>query len=529
MGASAKEFLNNTRERWKEQPKKKKIGIISIVAAVILIALGATIILNNIKSGYVTLYSGLDTAESSTVYSAIQELGVTPRLNERGEVTVPKEQYDMVLLQLAAQGYPESAMPYDVFFDHNSITATESDKKTTLLYQLQNRLQTTLESIHGVQNAKVTLNVPDDTDYVWQKATSENNATGSVLLTMKGNQQLDAEQVSAIKNLVAFATPKLTPENVKVVDAATGKELISDDIGSSSSLTADRTLEYEQQVQKMIEDNVIRLLTPRYGYDGVVAVAKVSLDFDKMMEERKEILKQEDGDDAITHFEEQYGVSGNITAGDIVGEENNTDMPQYVNTDPNTDGGMTDYRKSIDYDYGYIKTQIEKGQAELRDASISVMVDDAQLANNRADLMDQISKSTGIPVEQISIMQIDPNATVPEPEPEQQPPQTFFTRYRWFIIGGAALLGVLLIVLAVIILIRRRAKQKELEREAEMESMAQDMEAEIAQYKQQLEETARAKVETKDNVIADEVRNFAKENPEITANLLRSWLKEDEA
>ena len=55
-----------------------------------------------------------------------------------------------------------------------------------------------------------------------------------------------------------------------------------------------------------------------------------------------------------------------------------------------------------------------------------------------------------------------------------------------------------------------------------------DRQDEVDQYKRQLEEAARAKVDTKDVAVTDEVRNFAKQNPEITANLLRSWLKEDE-
>ena len=47
-------------------------------------------------------------------------------------------------------------------------------------------------------------------------------------------------------------------------------------------------------------------------------------------------------------------------------------------------------------------------------------------------------------------------------------------------------------------------------------------------YRRQLEATAKAGAQSKDTVIVDEVRGFAKDNPEITASLIRSWLKEDD-
>lgn len=525
MGVSAKELLNKTKERWQQQSKKRKIGIVSIIAAVLLIALGVTLILNSNQSGYVVLYSNLDSSEASQIYSAVQDLGVSPQMNSRGEIEVPKEEYDRVLLQLAAQGYPESAMPYDVFFDHSSITATESDKQTALLFQLQDRLQTTLQSIDAVSSAKVTLTLAEDSNYVWQQATSENNSTASVLLTLKPRETLAPEQVSAIKNLVAFATPKLTPENVKVIDS-TGVELagLEEESEFSSAATA---LECEQAYQNMLEENAKKLLVPRYGADGVVASARVTLDFDKMMQERKEILQQEDGTQTPTHTEHEATVNGTQAVGGLVGEQNNTDIPAYGQTDPTEDGGSTYYRDSVDYDYGYVLEQIESGKApEVLWSSITVYVDDGQVQNNQYDLVEQISNATGIAQENISVASLNPGAIE---DPVEEPTLSFFEQNRTIIIGGAVILGVILIIIAVVILLlRRRAKRLEEEREAELASQALEEEVELEEYKQKLEDAARSKGESKERVITDEVRNFAKENPEITASLLRSWLKESE-
>ena len=56
----------------------------------------------------------------------------------------------------------------------------------------------------------------------------------------------------------------------------------------------------------------------------------------------------------------------------------------------------------------------------------------------------------------------------------------------------------------------------------------EDIEREIEEHKRQLQNEALASANSKENAITEEIRNFAKENPEITAALLRSMLREDQ-
>ncbi len=79
---------------------------------------------------------------------------------------------------------------------------------------------------------------------------------------------------------------------------------------------------------------MVRLLSPRYGSSGVVAVAQVTIDYDKMMTEKMEMVPNEDGDGNVTHSEGGYSVNGAETAGDIVGQKNNTDIPEYAYNNP---------------------------------------------------------------------------------------------------------------------------------------------------------------------------------------------------
>ena len=80
----------------------------------------------------------------------------------------------------------------------------------------------------------------------------------------------------------------------------------------------------------------------------------------------------------------------------------------------------------------------------------------------------------------------------------------------------------------MLVLVRKRQKKRLAEAEAESEMLINSLQAEIEERKRQIADAANADNDPSDNAIVQEIRNFAKENPEITASLIRSWLKEDQ-
>lgn len=85
----------------------------------------------------------------------------------------------------------------------------------------------------------------------------------------------------------------------------------------------------------------------------------------------------------------------------------------------------------------------------------------------------------------------------------------------------------LIVIGVVTFLLLRMAKKRKLKQQQQLEEQQESLQEEIEQRKRMLRETAEAK-NNKDNAITNEIRDFAKQNPEITANLIRAWLKEDE-
>ena len=521
-------------------PKKTKSRIVLSVVAVLLLVVAATVFINLKNTKYTVLYTGLSTSETGSIYSVLNNMGADVKFNSNGDIMVPKDEYDIWVLQLAAKGYPKTALTYDVFSSNSGMTATESEKAQWLIYQLQDRIQSTLERIDGVESATVTITVPETSNYVWETASTEQSATAGVLLSLDHGVVISGEQVSAICTLIASSVPKMKPADVTVVDAGTMLELSSAS-GSNSETGVAYNMGFELTVQTKIEDNVVRLLSPRYGKGGVVAVAKATIDYDKMMTEKMEMTPNTDGKGNVTHNEGAYTIDGTEKAGDVVGTENNTDIPTYGYNSSGSNG-MTDYSWSNDYDYSYIKTQIESGNAILKRATISVMVDESSLTDTRiTELKNLVSGCTDIPTDLISISAFDKAALKEEPsaEPSAAPdttktslfPQLFNFSTETYIIIGAGFLLLLAGVIVLVVSIRRRKKNRykikaEADKRAKLEE-ARRKQVEIENYKKSLEDVAKGKIDPKNEAIVEEVREFTKSNPQIAANLIRTWLKED--
>ena len=544
-----KETGEKVKTYFKDMPKKRRTILIAVVAAVVL-ALVLTVALNNAnKTKYVSLYSDLSTTEASDIYQALVQMGADVKVGSNTQILVPSNEYDIWLLKLAAKGYPKTALSYDVYSSHSSMTTTESDKAQWLNYQLQDRIQSTLERMDCVETATVTISVPQTSDYVWQTAETTEKSTASVLLSLKPNTSITGEQVSAIKNLVAAAVPKMEADDVKVVDASTMLELTSQAGSSTAANTSG--LDFELMVQKQIEDNVVRLLTPRYGSSGVVAVAKVTIDYDKMMTESYQVNPNsaDPSNGVATHNEGTYSVNGTQAAGDVVGEENNTDIPKYGYTSPNAENGLTNYTWSKDYDYSYIKKQIESGNAILKRATVSVMVNDKSLTTaTKEDLTNLVSKATDIPTDLISVSAFQLSAAASPAtggnEATKTSPNTTSSTLpfnlgnldllnlpAWMYIAVGVALLILIILVLVLVKKKKNKKANQAREQAEAEERARIEEEkrqqqEIENYKHSLENMAKGDIDPKNEAILEDVRSFAKENPQVTANLIRSWMKE---
>ncbi len=531
LGDQIKQAFAKLKESWQNlEPARKRIIIIAAVAALAL-AVGLAVFMNVRASRMMVLYQDLPQEESVQGLATLQAVGIPGQINGKGELEVPANQANAAMAQLATVGIPSStaALPYDIFQQAGGLTTTDFEKQQYQVNQMQDRLQDIIKTYDGVQNAYVTLNIQDRSNRVWNAGSSPNSA--SVKLDMINGQVLTSGQVSGIRFLVGPAA-NIDPEQVSVIDtagvtlAAAGEGYDAEFASTSQFLQRQG---FEAEVEQRLHDKTANILSLPYPdmNDYRISVT-AALDWDAMITESMQYSPLEGTNGGVTNHEETQAVmgTGQYAAG-VAGETNNTDIPTYA--DLNGDGEMdtVDYYQSRDYLVSYIKQQVEKDGATLSEASIGVMVR-GQLDNNtRQTLRELIAAATNIPIDSVNVQgMLDANPVTPEAEQNL----IFGLPATFFYIATAAL-AALIIAIILIVIMRKRKEKKRLEAEAVAlaaeEEEALRVQQEIEERKRQLKDAAMS--DNNENAITNEVREFARNNPEITANLLRNWLKEGES
>ena len=528
-----KDWFEKLKEKWEAQSKRTRVMVLTAVFVVLSVALTVTIWMNINRMGYRVIFPGMTSSEATEVYSTLQEMGVDVQISAGQQVSVPSDQWDALVFELNSRGYPKTALSYDTFSSATGFTSTEFEKRVALVYQIQDRVQQTLMRQPDVLDAVATFYVPETSNYMWDQNNQE-KSTANISITMASGKELTAARVSAIKHLAATSVPKLSVDDVVVVDATTGVELYGLEEEESDADYRTRMMELELLMAKNMEDKVKRLLTPRYGVDGVTVVATVQLDYDKLVTETKqyEALDGGDGGGVRSHYEEAGTRTGSDTVGGIVGEENNTDVPQYPYYDTDGDGNILSYSRLIDYDNSYILTQLERGQA-VKSASIAVIVNDSDFTNEKEDtLVDLVSKSVNLTKENVVVTNLQVGTSEPQEVPTSSRSLTPRQMLLLFIIAGVLLLIVIIVI--ILLSIRRKKKAEDDDAKAlqalqeEEERQRKENERAIAEHKKKLAEDAKSKASNPaESAIVNEVREFAEENPEIAAALIRSMMKEE--
>lgn len=533
MKEKFKSVLEKLKTLWGGLTKVAKIVICAALAVILIGSVVLTVYLNKkTSSDWIVLFPDMSEEESTEVYLELKNKGVETKMDSDGEILVKKGEWDTLVFEMAELGYPQSAPSYGTFFDNLGMTMTEFEKKQTLIFQLQDRLQTTLKRIDGVKGAIVTINVPEDSDYIWEE--NDEKATASVTLTLSNSAGFTAANVSAVKKLVAYSAQQMEPEDVTVINAQTGQEMLSEEEVEemqNPEIDMETKMEYANRFKNMYEANAKEILANIYP-DGVDAVAVVELDYDKIVEERKELIADENNE--TVKGSEHIAYSTNETPvdeGGITGEESNSDIPNYQNgTEPALNSDNTvDYEHDIDWiDPGYVLTQTEKQQGVVKDASISVVVtnENGYLSRDEQNSVIQLVKNaTNINEDKITVYCRELGKSInPDPNPDPNP-FNLDTKKLIILIGlcGFVLLAVMLIVILMIVKsMKKKMKKQQEESEAAIQSLQETIEE---NNKKTLEEAAEEHSKT-EKAAEIEVREFAKNNPEIAAALIRSMLKE---
>nr|WP_196058516.1 flagellar basal-body MS-ring/collar protein FliF [Flavonifractor plautii] len=526
-----KGYLGKVAGWWKAAGKKVKLfliaGLIAVVAAV------AVVLAMQMNQPYTTLFTGLNQTELNEIVSYLSEQGMADyRIEGSDTILVPAEQEVRLKAALAQQGYPKSGFAYSMYLDHVGSLTTEGERKQLELYELQDRIAAVVRCFDGVQEAVVDITPGEDNTFILD---SENkyDASAAVFVTMRDGAELTQKQVQGIRNFVSHSVQGLKIDNVTITDSYGNTYSAGDTFTDIQDLSTLK-LQLEEQINNKIRTSVLQVLTPIYGTENVKVSVNSIVDLDRSYTDSTDYNLEDWANDGSTGGEGIIGekiyegdilLPGGDTAGGVPGTSTNADLNQYVNEDGEADGEGQIVHVSGDKKYLVDETnqQVEHLSGTVSDVMVSVTINQAAAdGTDAAALYPHVARAAGIATadqrDKISVL-ISPFYQADEPVlpvPEGIP--------AW-VIYAAAGGGVLFLVLLLVILLlgrRRRKRRKELEA-AGLAAVAQTETAPLTP--QEGADIMNLQTE-KSMELRKDVRKFAEDNPEIAAQMVKSWLRE---
>lgn len=511
-----------------------------IIAAAVLVILaaGVTVLLNN--RPYEVLVTGVSAGETASILSFLEGQGVTDyKVQGNDTILVPKSQVSTLKMRILMEGYPQTGYAYSTYYDHVGALSTESERSNAYLMFLMESMSNVIRTFENVKDAQVLISPGEDRSYVLDSGNVV-KAKASVQVTMQGAAKLTGQQVTAIRNLVAHGVQGLEIGSVAISDTL-GNTYTADASAAAGDASALK-LQLEEDYENKIRTQVMQALSPFFGEDNVRVGVSCVVELSQKTVSSKDVQLPAWAQDGSTGgkgiigsqiYEYYVNRTEDETVGGLVGSETNSDLPEYVEREADPDGSEKNLGGSgqTDYDNPYTQTEAVYTAGYLQDCSVAVSINAASAGSANLDSIRQhVARAAGIvgAVDtatgqedlsgRISVVVMnfyDPSVPVP-------PKQTLAD--NWVVLAAAGGLGLfLLIVLVALALRRRRRKKAQAQQQAALDEMLAAVGfAPAADGKHADVMTLQTE---KSMELRKEIRQFANDNPEIAAQMVRSWLK----
>ncbi|RST75482.1 flagellar basal body M-ring protein FliF [Siminovitchia acidinfaciens] len=522
------------KEYWIQRTKKQKIIYISSALILLLLIIFLTVL--STRTTMVPLYTNLSPSETGAIKEELDTRGIKSEITENGStIRVPDGSAETLMVELAAEGIPKSGnIDYSFFSENAGFGMTDNEFNVLKLDATQNELANLIKSIDGIDDANVMITMPEKSVFV-----KENNeeASASIILHTKPGHDFNEKQIKSLYHLVSKSVPNLPTDNIVIRNQFLEYFDLND--GSYADSGIDQQMKIKERLERDIQRQVQQMLGTLMGHDKVLTSVTADIDFTQENREENLVTPVDEENmrgiaisaQRITEtFSGDEAQAGGIPQG---GDPADSGASQYLEGS----GNSGDYERSeetLNYEVNKVRKEIVESPYKIRDLGIQVMVEPpepeepASFPEERREDIRQllstivrtsIDKESGTDISDAAIdekvvVSVQPfNGNMDRTESSSQ------TGLPWwgYILGAIVLAGI-----AVLIILWTRARARKAEELEEIALIAE--EAPAAPVQPTLEELAAKKAAEN----REQLEELAKENPEQFANLLRTWLAEEE-
>ena len=242
MAERIKQIPKKLLEIWNNWTKKQKTVIVSAVAVFLVAVVILAVVLN--QPNYQVLTTCKDYTELSEVTALLKSNSYDYKVADNSLIVqVPKAKLTDAKMLIASENIQSDGYSFDDAMN-SSFTTTESDKTKKYAHYLESKLKSDLESMDGIKNATVNIQLADSTNSFYT-ATSD----ASVGVTLKLSKTMEDEKAESIANFLATSVGNTNTDNITIL-SSDGSTLYSGANNSTvSGVSYNSKLKYKERIE----------------------------------------------------------------------------------------------------------------------------------------------------------------------------------------------------------------------------------------------------------------------------------------
>ncbi|MDF2882605.1 MAG: flagellar M-ring protein FliF [Clostridiaceae bacterium] len=519
-------IVKNLIEKFKSKSGKFKIAVsaVAVLTLVGLILLGVSLG----KTKYDVLFSNMDPKDSGAVIQSLKDSKTSYKVSGNS-ILVPKDQVDTLRMQLLSSITMTNGSQGFELLDKSQFGETDAQMQINYQRALQGELERTIKGFDAIDSARVHLVTPQDSAFV--KDTTPGSA--SVTVKLKPGNKLTSDQVKAIMALVSGSVKNIPIANVQVIDD--NLTLLSKDVDTDSKTDSATSVEKQQDLkddyEKKLEKKVTDMLEAVYGKDKVKVKINADLDFNA---QQTDTTTYDPKTVIVSQHSIKDSTNGGTTANSASPVDNN--MVNSTTTTTNTNGTVTTHDETTtNYDISKVEDKTIKAPGQVKRLTTSVVLDgnlDAQTKNAVNNLVVSAvgfdtNRGDSISVEGLPFdTTLKDNAKKDLDAMNKSIDQA--NKIKLYSEIGAGVLALGLLIAGIVIYLRRRKKNTE---EDSLEPKGIDVlidDNTEEQPPQPQFKPINFEANSEKAHIENEIRKYAKDKPEQVAEIIKSWMAEDE-
>lgn len=367
-------LANDVKKLWNGLDDGQKLGMLALIVVTIV---AATFFLSKaLEPDWVVLYSDLNEVNTLTIVENMKKNGYQYKVSEdKKTVLVPSNVRDDMRVFVAENDLIKTGDAGFELLDDMQLGSTDFKNKLTKQRIFQGEITRAIERIQGIKYAKVQLAEPERSIF----EDNDEKPTASVILVLEPGYKIKSSQVKAIKNLVAYSVPRMTPEQVFITDQ--NGNTLSDETSKNSTDMESFKTNLEKQTAKKVSDVLEKIV----GKGNVSVQVNADIDFNS----------------AKSTIESFIPVDGS-KEGVLVSSQTEVESYENPNNIPNPTGvnqrnlNYSKQKTAMNYNVTKEVKQVIYAPGTIKRLSVAVVVNKILTAEEKEEIRELILSASGV-------------------------------------------------------------------------------------------------------------------------------------